>query len=206
MKLHQKLYETYNKRDATYCNHLMKLYSLLEIFDKDGHFKARTLQKGDIATWKQKSSPEKLSWNDEKCRKHMALEECRRMLTKKKRGKLVAKYLNMGPWDDPEMEGSNEVAKVFLDQGKVDVTMYENIERVLYALLTTMNYVQSEEYSGASSACDDSDDDQVVEETKESVVVRMNNPATKKEELYRIQKGCCREPPYKRPRKKIRVT
>ena len=76
MKLHQKLYEKYNKRDATYCVHLMKLWPLIYLFDNDGHFKARTLQKGDIATWKQKSSPEKLSWNDEECRKQMALEEC----------------------------------------------------------------------------------------------------------------------------------
>ena len=207
MKLHEGLHEEYNKRNgATYCNHLMKLWPLLSLFDKDGHFKARTFEKGDIATWKQKSSPKKLSWNDEKCKKYMALEECKRMLTEKKRGILVAKYLNMGPWDDPEMKSSNEVAKVFLDQGKVDVTMYEDIERVLYTLLTTMDYVQSDEYSGASacegSSCDDSDDDQVVKETKESVVVRMNNPDTNKVGLYRIHKGCCREPPYKKRCKK----
>ena len=185
----------------------MKLWPLMDLFDNDGHFKARTLQKkGDIATWKQKSSPEKLLWNDEKCKKYMALEECIRKSKEKKRGKLVAKYLNMGPWEDPEMEGSKEVAEVFLDPGKMDLTMYEDIERVLYTLLTTMDYVQSDEYSGASacegSSCDDSDDDQVVEETKESVVVRMKNPDTNKEGLYRIHKGCCREPPYKKQRKK----
>ena len=206
MKLHQKLYETYNKRDATYCSHLMKLLPLMDLFDNDGHFKARTLQKGDIATWKQKSSPEKLSWNDEKCRKHMALEECKRNLIIKKRWKLAAKYLNMGPWEDSEMEGSKKVAQVFLDPGKMDLTMYEDIERVLYALLTTMDYVQSDEYSGASacegSSCDDSDDDQVVEKTKDSVVVRMKNPDTNKVGLYRIHKGCCREPPYKRRNKR----
>lgn len=207
MKLHKKLYKEYNKRNGvTYCNHLMKLDPLMDLFDNYGHFKARIFQKGDIATWKQKSSHEKLSWNDEKCKKYMALEECIRKLKAKQRGELVAKYLNMGPWEDPEMEGSKEVAEVFLDPGKMDLTMYEDIERVLYALLTTMDYVQSDQYSEASacegSSCDDSDDDQVVEKTKDSVVVRMKNPNTNKVGLYRIHKGCCREPPYKRRNKR----
>ena len=122
----------------------------------------------------------------------------------KKRGKLAAKYPT---WD----HGMTLRCKAAKKWPRSSLTWKNGPDHVrghrtgARRLLTTMDYVQSDEYSGRAcegSSCDDSDDDQVVEETKESVVVRMNNPDTNKEGLYRIHKGCCREPPYKSARRK----